>query len=99
MLKNSKNNSKNNNLGFGFNKRPLNLNNSCIKSNQFCKLLNQIIEMMLIDYPHSKSTHNFKVVKFKILKIKNLLNKIFKFQESFITCKCGVMYMTSKTKL
>jgi len=30
-----------NNLGFGFNKRPLNLNNSCIKSSQFCKLLNQ----------------------------------------------------------
>jgi hypothetical protein len=25
--------------GFGFNKRPLNLNNSCIKSSQFCKLL------------------------------------------------------------
>jgi hypothetical protein len=26
-------------LGFDFNKGPLNLNNSCIKSNQFCKLL------------------------------------------------------------
>ncbi len=26
---------------YGFNKRPLNLNNNCIKSNQFCKLLNQ----------------------------------------------------------
>jgi hypothetical protein len=26
-------------LGFGFNEEPLNLNNSCIKSNQFCKLL------------------------------------------------------------
>ncbi len=27
-------------LGFGFNKRPLNLNNSYIKNNPFCKLLN-----------------------------------------------------------
>ncbi len=50
--------------------------------------------MMLIDYPHSKSTHNLKVVKFK-----NLLTKILKFQKSFTTCKWGVMYMTSKTKL
>jgi hypothetical protein len=41
MLKNSKQKFKKNNLGFGFNKGPLNLNNSCIKSNQFCKLLNQ----------------------------------------------------------
>jgi hypothetical protein len=24
------------------------------------------IEMMLIDYPHSKSTHNLKVMKFEI---------------------------------
>jgi len=27
-------------LGFDFNKGPLNLNNSCIKISQFCKLLN-----------------------------------------------------------
>jgi len=27
------------NLGFGFNKGPLNLDNSCIKRNQFCNLL------------------------------------------------------------
>jgi hypothetical protein len=26
-------------LGFGFSKGPLNLNNSCIKNSQFCKLL------------------------------------------------------------
>jgi hypothetical protein len=26
------------------------------------------IEMMLIDYPHSKNTHNLKVVKFEISK-------------------------------
>jgi len=26
-------------IGFGFNKGPLNLNNSCIKSNQFYQLL------------------------------------------------------------
>ncbi len=26
--------------GFGFNNGPLNLNNGCNKSNQFCKLLN-----------------------------------------------------------
>jgi len=55
------------------------------------------IEMMIIDYPHSKSTHNLKVVKFK--KIKNLLNKNFKFQKSFTTCKWGVIHITSKTKL
>ncbi len=49
--------------------------------------------MMLIDYPHSKNTHNF------FLKL-NLLNKNLQFQESFTTpCKWGVMYMTSKTKL
>jgi hypothetical protein len=28
-------------LGFGFNKKPLTLNNNCIKSSQFYKLLNQ----------------------------------------------------------
>ncbi len=37
VLKNSKIEKKN--LGFGFNERPLKLNNNCIKSNQFCKLL------------------------------------------------------------
>ncbi len=31
---------KNSNLGFGFNNGLLNLNNNCIKSSQFCKLLN-----------------------------------------------------------
>ncbi len=60
-------------LGFGFNKRPLNLNNNYIKSSQFCKLLSlklsqewdfgeKKIEMMLINYPHSKTTHNLKFV-------------------------------------
>jgi hypothetical protein len=39
MLNNSKNNSKKVILGFGFNKGLLNLNNSCIKNNQICKLL------------------------------------------------------------
>jgi hypothetical protein len=40
VLKNSKNqNQKEIIMGFGFNKGPLNLNNNCIKSNQFCKLL------------------------------------------------------------
>jgi hypothetical protein len=28
-----------NNLGFGFNKKPLNLNNSCIKNSQLYKIL------------------------------------------------------------
>jgi hypothetical protein len=62
-------------LGFGCNKRPLNLNNNCIKNSQFCKLLSERlslernfdekkIEMILIDYPHSKNTHSLKVVKF-----------------------------------
>jgi hypothetical protein len=46
---------------------------------------------MLIDYPHSKNTHNLKVVK-----LKKLLNIILEFQESFTTCKWGVMYITSK---
>ncbi len=52
--------------------------------------------MILIDYPHSQfeSCENFK-----ILKIKNILNKNLKFQKSYTTCKWGVMYMTSKTKL
>jgi hypothetical protein len=50
---------------------------------------------MLIDYPHSKNTPNLKVVEFEILKIKKLLNRIKKIQESFTTCKWGVMYMTS----
>jgi hypothetical protein len=55
--------------------------------------------MMLIDYPRSKNTHNLKVVKFEIKKIKNLLNGILKSQKSFTTRKWGVMYMTFKTKL
>ncbi len=67
-------------MGFGFNKGPLNLNNECIKSSQFCKKQNKIlvllkkidekkIEMMLIEYTHSKNIHNLKVVK--ILNFKN----------------------------
>jgi len=43
--------------------------------------------MMLIDYSHSKNTHNLEFVEFENLKIKNLLNKILKFQKSFTTCK------------
>jgi len=46
--------------------------------------------MMLIDYSHKKT---------QILKIKNLLNILLRVQESFNTCKWGVMYMTFKTKL
>jgi hypothetical protein len=53
--------------------------------------------MMLIDYSHSKNIHNLKVMKFLILKIKNIFNIIKKIQEYFTTCKWGVM--TSKTKL
>jgi hypothetical protein len=47
---------------------------------------------MLIDYPHLI----WKLWNLKILKNLNLLNRILKFQESFTTCKWGVMYMTSK---
>ncbi len=58
---------------------PLNLNNSCMKSSQFYKLLSlkkyilrnfdeKKIEMMLIDYPHSKHIHNLKGVKFETFK-------------------------------
>jgi len=32
-------------LGFGFNKGPLNLNNDCIKSSQFCKKLSQRLSL------------------------------------------------------
>jgi len=32
----------------------------------------------------------------KFLKLKIYWTQIFKFQESFTTCKWGVMYMTSK---
>jgi hypothetical protein len=39
MLKSSKKKFKKIILGFGFNKRDFNLNNCCIKNNQFCKLL------------------------------------------------------------
>jgi hypothetical protein len=60
---------------FHFNKGPLNLNNNYIKSNHFANyqakdsfykgiLMRKKIEMKFIDYPHSKSTHNLKVVKF-----------------------------------
>jgi hypothetical protein len=52
--------------------------------------------MMLIDYPLKKHSQFESCENFKI---KNLLNKILKFQESFMTCKWGVMYITSKTKL
>jgi hypothetical protein len=54
--------------------------------------------MILIDYPHSKSTHNLKI-DFKILKNLILINRILNFQKFFTTCKWGVMYMTSKAKL
>jgi hypothetical protein len=52
--------------------------------------------MMLIDYPHSKNIHNLKFVELIFFKIKDLLNKILRFQESFTTCQWGVMYMTFK---
>jgi hypothetical protein len=45
-----------------------------------------------------KHTHNLKFLELKILKIKNLLNIILRFQDSFATCQWGVMYMTSKAK-
>jgi hypothetical protein len=57
------------------------------------------IEMMLIDCPHSKKFTIWNFWNFKILKVKNMLNKNLKFQESFTTCKWGVMYMTSINKL
>ncbi len=53
--------------------------------------------MWLIDYPHSKNTHNLKFMNVLILtNSKSIFKKIQKF---FTTCKWGVMYMTSKTKL
>ncbi len=55
--------------------------------------------MMLNDYSHSQNTHNLKFVEFESFKIKNLLNTILKFQNSFATCKQGVMYMKSKENL
>jgi hypothetical protein len=55
--------------------------------------------MIVTYYPQSKNTHNLKIMELKKIKIKNLLNKILKFQKSFTTCKWDVMYMTSKTKL
>jgi hypothetical protein len=79
MLKNSNKNSKKINLGFGFNKRPLNLNNCCIKSNQFCKftklkiLFNEGVLMKKnwddVNWLSTfKKHHNLKVVKFENLK-------------------------------
>jgi hypothetical protein len=46
-----------------------------------------------------KSFTIWKLWNFKFQKNKNLLNIILKFQKSFTTCKWGVMYITSKTKL
>ncbi len=55
--------------------------------------------MILIYYTHFKNIDNLKVVEFETFKIKNLLYINLKFQESFIKCQRGVMYMTSKAKL
>ncbi len=52
--------------------------------------------MIITYYPHSKNTHNFKVIEFETFGNSKYLSK---FQESFITCQWGVMYMTYKTKL
>ncbi len=54
--------------------------------------------MMLINYPHSKKIYKLNFMEFQKKIIKNLLNIILKFQESFTTWKWGVMYMTSKVK-
>jgi hypothetical protein len=46
--------------------------------------------MIATYYPSSKNTHNLKDMEFKILK---------KIQESFVTCKWGVMCIWYKTKV
>ncbi len=52
--------------------------------------------MIITYYPRSKSTHNFKDMKFLIKKnSKYVLN----FLKCFIAYKWGVMCMTYKTKL
>jgi hypothetical protein len=74
MLKNSKQKFKKYILGFGINNGPLSLNNNCKKKVNFVIIKLKILfinefwwkkfEIMLIDYPHSKSTHNLEVVRF-----------------------------------
>jgi hypothetical protein len=49
---------------------------------------------MLIDYPHSKSTHDFKIVKFEVFKNKKSIEQFFLISRVFTTCKWGVMYTT-----
>jgi hypothetical protein len=39
--------------------------------------------MILIDYPHSKNTHNMKVVKFESLKISESIEHNFKISKVF----------------
>jgi hypothetical protein len=52
--------------------------------------------MIATYYPSSKNTHNLKDMEF--LNFKN--SKYFSnFQESFTTCKWGVMWMKYKMKL
>jgi hypothetical protein len=54
---------------------------------------------MIVGYcPHSKNVHNLKVELGKFSNSKYVF-KIPRFQESFIACKWGVMYITYKTKL
>ncbi len=52
--------------------------------------------MIVIYYPHSKHTHNLKVMEFESFKnSKNFSN----FQKTITTCKWGEMCMTYETKL
>jgi hypothetical protein len=47
--------------------------------------------------PTLKKHSQFEICEiWNLKKIKNLLNKILRFQKSFTTCQWGVMYMTSK---
>jgi hypothetical protein len=59
------------------------------KNLRWCYLITHIQKTLTI----------WKLWNLKNFKVKNLLNKNLKFQESFTTYKWGVMYMTSKAKL
>jgi hypothetical protein len=56
--------------------------------------------MIVTFYPHTKNTHNLRVVECEFFRnSKYICFNFFEFQNSFTTYKWGVMYMTYKSKM
>jgi len=49
--------------------------------------------MMITYHSHMKNTHNLKIVVLEIFRISKYNFKMFKFQDSFVTCKWVIMCM------